>query len=126
MEGKMKIVDINDFEVIEEEGGLFKGGKVKAQFLINEKTPAKNVHVGMIKFSPGARTKFHVHTNEQILFVTEGKGIVATKDEEVVVTPGMVIYLPPDEVHMHGATEDSSFAHLTILGQPHELEVAEQ
>ena len=122
----MKIVDVNNFEVIEEEGGLFIGGKINAQFLINEKTPSKNVHVGMIKFSPGARTKSHTHSNEQILFVTEGKGIVATKDEEVVVTPGMVIYIPPDEVHWHGATEESSFAHLSILGQPHEMEVFEQ
>ena len=123
----MKIVDVKDAEVaVEGEGPMFTGGKVHAQFLINEKTPAKDIHVGMIKFSPGARNKFHTHSSEQILFVTEGKGIIATEDEEVVITPGMVIYIPPGEVHWHGATKDSSLTHLAVIGQPHKLEVVEK
>ena len=122
----MEIVDIKDVDVIEEEGGpVFTGGKVFFQFIINEKTPAKDIHIAMAKFSPGARNRFHTHSSEQILYVTEGKGIIATKDKEVVVTPGMIIYIPPGEVHWHGSTEDSSFAHLAVIGQPHEMEVVE-
>jgi quercetin dioxygenase-like cupin family protein len=68
----------------------------------------------LVTFGPGAKLNFHVNDSEQILYVTEGKGIVATKDKEAVVTPGMVVYIAPGEVHWHGATEDSSFTHLAI------------
>jgi quercetin dioxygenase-like cupin family protein len=68
----------------------------------------------LVTFGPGARLNFHTHTYEQILYVTEGKGIIATKDEEKIVTPGTVVYIEPGEVHWHGATDDSSFSHIAI------------
>ena len=40
-------------------------------------------------FGIGGRLNWHTHDSEQILYVTEGRGIVATKDKEYVVTPGM-------------------------------------
>jgi quercetin dioxygenase-like cupin family protein len=68
----------------------------------------------MVNFIKGARLKFHTHASEQILYVTSGKGIVATKDKEYVVTTGDLIYVAPGEVHWHGATPDSDFSHLAI------------
>jgi quercetin dioxygenase-like cupin family protein len=122
----MKVIKIDDVEANEtgEDNPLFTGGTVYAKFAINEKT-AKDIHVGLITFSPGSRNVYHSHSSEQILYVTEGKGIVATEDEEVVVTPGTLIYFPPGEKHWHGATKDTSFAHIAIIGQPHEIKVLE-
>jgi quercetin dioxygenase-like cupin family protein len=68
----------------------------------------------LVSFGKGARLNFHVHTYEQFLYVTEGKGIVATKTEEKIVTPGMTVYIAPGEVHWHGATKDSKFAHICL------------
>jgi quercetin dioxygenase-like cupin family protein len=68
----------------------------------------------LVTFKPGARLNFHTHTYEQILYVTEGKGIVATHDAEYTVTPGTIIYIHPGEVHWHGATKDSSFSHICL------------
>jgi quercetin dioxygenase-like cupin family protein len=68
----------------------------------------------LVTFKPGARLKFHTHTYEQILYVTAGKGIVATKTEEKVVGPGTLVYIAPNEPHWHGATKDSSFAHICL------------
>jgi len=68
----------------------------------------------LVTFKPGSRLKFHTHTFEQILYVTEGKGIVATKTGEKVVTPGTIVYIAPGEVHWHGATKDSSFSHICL------------
>ena len=68
----------------------------------------------LVTFEPGARLNFHVHDHEQILIVTEGTGIVATKDEERTVTAGDVVYIAPGENHWHGATKDSRFSHLAI------------
>jgi len=96
---------------------LFVGGRVEAKFLIGPDI-AKKLGLGLVKFVPGARTKFHTHTSEQVLYVTEGKGIVATENEEVVVTPGTIVYFPAGENHWHGATKDSAFAHISIA-PPH-------
>lgn len=105
---------------------LFFGGKVYNQFILEEAHKSKKIQVVNVKFSPGARNKLHTHSTEQILIVTEGKGIVATKDEEYVVTPGTVILISPDEAHWHGATKDSSFSHLAIMGQPQEMKIVEK
>ncbi len=68
----------------------------------------------LVTFKPGARLNFHTHTYEQILYVTEGKGIVATHSEERIVTPGSIVYIQPGEAHWHGATADTSFAHICL------------
>ena len=56
----------------------------------------------------------HTHTNPQILYVIQGTGIVATEEEEIRVTPGTLILIPPGENHWHGATKDSAFSHISI------------
>ena len=92
---------------------LMTGGPVEAKFLIGTDL-AKELGLGIVRFAPGARTKFHTHTSEQVLYCIEGKGIVATEKEEIVVTPGTVVFFPAGENHWHGAAKDSSFAHVTI------------
>jgi quercetin dioxygenase-like cupin family protein len=123
----MKIINLKDVELKEVEGKpLFFGGKVHTQFVLEEDHRAGKIQIVNVKFAPGARNKLHTHTSEQLLYVTEGKGIVATIDQEHIVTPGMVIFIPPGEEHWHGATKDSSFAHLSIIGQPGETRILEK
>jgi quercetin dioxygenase-like cupin family protein len=99
------------------EDPLFIGGEVEATFILGPDI-AKQVAFGITKFAPGARTKLHTHTSEQVLYAIEGRGIFATENEEVVVTPGTTVYFAVGEKHWHGATKDSLFAHLTIT-PPH-------
>jgi quercetin dioxygenase-like cupin family protein len=101
-------------------GPLVLGGKVTTQPVL-KKTKGTKVQVILVNFAPGASNKIHTHVTEQILIVTQGRGIVATKDEEHIVTPGMIVYVAPNEEHWHGATSDSSFAHLSLLGEPHKF-----
>jgi quercetin dioxygenase-like cupin family protein len=102
--------DVKAVETVDE---IVKQGPVMRKELVSAKDTG-GFSVLLVIFGPGARLNFHVHTYEQILYVTEGKGIVATKKEEKVVTPGTVVYIAPGEAHWHGATEDSSFAHICI------------
>ena len=99
---------------------LMTGGAVEAKFLIGQDM-AKELGLGIVRFTPGARTKFHTHTSKQVLYCIEGKGIVATEKEEIEVTPGTVVYFPAGEKHWHGAAKDSSFAHVTIA-PPHKTD----
>ncbi len=107
----MKVVRISDIEAEETTNKIFKG-KVSIQHIIGEREDELRVIV--VKFSPGAVNVFHAHTFDQILYVTEGKGIVATEKEEVTVTPGAFIFFPAGELHWHGATKDTTFSHLFI------------
>ncbi len=102
---------------------LMTGGKAGAQFMIGPDT-AKELAFGVTRFGPGGRTKFHTHTGEQIILGIEGKGIVATEKEEIVVDTGMVVFFAAGEKHWHGATKDSPFAHLTI-STPHKTNILE-
>jgi quercetin dioxygenase-like cupin family protein len=65
-------------------------------------------------FGIGGRLNWHTHDSEQILYVTEGRGIVATKETEYVVTPGCIVFIPAGENHWHGATDESSMTHLNV------------
>ncbi len=77
-------------------------------------TGTERLRIGLVKFSPGGRTKWHTHTFEQGLVILEGKGIVATEAQEHVVEPGDVIVIPTNEKHWHGGTETTAMAHLSI------------
>jgi 4-carboxymuconolactone decarboxylase len=112
MGGKgMKVMKMDKLQIAPDPMGLFFG-KVERQNLVEKGTGG--LVVALVKFAPGAGNKMHSHTGEQVLIITEGKGIVATETEQRVVTPGMVVYIPKDERHCHGATQDSAFAHISI------------
>jgi len=76
---------------------------------------SKRFRIAQVNFGKGVRNKFHSHTIEQILIITEGEGIVATENEELTVVPGDIIFIPAGEKHWHGATEGSAFSHLFVM-----------
>jgi quercetin dioxygenase-like cupin family protein len=115
----MKVIPINTVKITDltKDPLMTGGGKAEAQFIIGPDV-AKQVAFGITRFGPGGRTKLHTHTSEQVLYAIEGTGIFATETEEIIVTPGTSVYFGVEEKHWHGATKDSSFAHLTIT-PPH-------
>lgn len=87
------------------------------------------VRAAEVTFRPGERTKFHTHPGVQILYVTEGIGIVANRDGEREVSEGDLILFSPREEHWHGNKKDaeSEFSHVYFLTEPEgeELEILE-
>ena len=72
--------------------------------------------VSLVRFTPGARTNWHSHAVGQTLHVTDGIGLVATRDGAVIqIRPGDTVYTPPGEEHWHGATADNLMCHLAML-----------
>jgi quercetin dioxygenase-like cupin family protein len=88
----------------------FFAGDVSTQVITQE----DGLDVVLVSFSPGARTYWHTHESAQVLHVTEGKGILATRQERHEVGPGDIVHVSPGEEHWHGATPDSPFTHLSI------------
>lgn len=109
----MIVVNSTEVEAVQTQDEIVGKGPVYRKALIDAEDTG-GFSVLSVAFGPGAKLNFHTHTFEQILYVTEGKGIVATKETEQIVTPGEVIFIAPGEVHWHGATKDSSFSHIAI------------
>src|SRR5260370_5703744 len=62
--------------------------------LIVDPSDSKSFNFSVVNFSAGARNKFHQHTSDQILIVTEASGVVATDAEERTVAAGDVLLIP--------------------------------
>ena len=109
----MKVVKTSDVKIQESTSKIFTGGKVSRQDIFGENP--SDFRVSIIHFSPGAVNVLHSHTFDQILYVTGGKGIVATEKEEITVSPGTFIFIPAGEKHWHGATKKTAFSHIAIM-----------
>jgi len=110
----MRVVKIDELPAEKRSGGIFIG-TVESVALVNESLGASDLKLDIIRFPRGVRNKPHKHTYDQVLYIIAGKGIVATEKEEKVVIPGVLVLIPRGELHWHGATEDSSFEHISIL-----------
>ena len=94
-------------------GGLMTGTQVWAQEIL-ESGDSNDFTFGIRSFDAGARTKFHKHSGDQILIITEGVGSVGTDNETLSIVEGDVVLIPAGENHFHGAPDATSMAHITI------------
>jgi quercetin dioxygenase-like cupin family protein len=77
--------------------------------------PSARVNVAAVHFSPGARSAWHAHVGSQTLYVTEGRGRVQARGEEIVeLEVGDVVLAPDGEEHWHGAAPGQAMTHLSI------------
>ncbi|MET8042470.1 cupin domain-containing protein [Micromonospora sp. NPDC005215] len=90
-------------------------GDVYMTPIYNGSGPSK-MTAALVRFTPGARTNWHSHAVGQTLHVTEGVGLVGTRDGSVVrIHAGDTVLCPPDEQHWHGAAADTFMSHLALL-----------
>ena len=105
-------------------GGLMTGTQVWRQAILNP-DDSTNFNFAIVAFDAGSRNKFHKHSGDQILIVTEGTGIVANDTESLTVTEGDVIVIPAGENHWHGAPDATSMAHISVTVKGSETEQTE-
>lgn len=77
------------------------------------------VALANVTFEPGCRNDWHIHHAKtgggQILICTAGSGWYQEEGKEAVsLEPGMVIVIPPEVKHWHGAKVDSWFSHIAL------------
>ena len=108
----MEVVKMSEVPREPRTGRRFTGTGVTRQPLVSN---SKEYEINNLNFPKGVRTKFHAHESDQTLIVTAGTGMVATEQEERVVTVGDVIFIPAGEKHWHGATKDLEFSHIFII-----------
>ena len=85
---------------------------------------AADVSCAVVQFNPGAKTAWHTHTGDQILYVVSGIGKVADRQVEQVISAGDCAVIPAGEEHWHGAADTGSpMAHLAITRSDSTTEV---
>ena len=94
-------------------GGLMTGTQVWRQAILQPED-SNNFNFAIVAFDAGSRNKFHKHSGDQILIITEGTGKVATDNEVLTVSEGDVVLIPAQENHWHGAPDATGMAHITI------------
>ena len=108
----MKIVTLAKLEREPAVSPLFTAGVTRSGMF-----PTGDFNSGLVHFSAGSRNKFHVHTTDQVLIITDGTGVVATDTEERIVSAGDVVLIPAGENHWHGAPGATAMSHVTITGK---------
>ncbi len=108
----MKIVKMGSVPKEAAVSALFTGSVSRQAVL--QPGDSSNFNFGIVSFSAGSRNKFHKHSGDQILIITEGTGTVATDNEKVTVSEGDVVLIPAGENHWHGAPDATAMAHITI------------
>ena len=76
---------------------------------------SQEIDIVAVYFSAGARTKPHTHAQDQVLYIREGHGIVATETEKRMVNADDIILIPAGTWHWHGATLNSPMCHLSVM-----------
>jgi quercetin dioxygenase-like cupin family protein len=68
------------------------------------------------EYEPGARSYWHLHDREQAIVVVGGHGLVAWEglDRPHLLAPGDWWHVEPEVPHWHGATPETTFAHLAV------------
>ncbi len=94
-------------------GAIFKG-VVERQGVIGDDVSTQ-LYVGEITFKDGAVNKWHMHSCDQVLVITEGEGTVADEKEERALIAGDVAFIPKNTKHWHGARPGKDMTHLSIL-----------
>lgn len=84
--------------------------------LIESPTEPARLAAGLVRFTPGARTNWHSHALGQVLYITEGVGLVGKRDGSVArVSAGQAVKCPVGEEHWHGATDTTFMAHIAMV-----------
>ncbi len=91
----------------------------KRQVVLNEEIPFRQVEWGLTKdlvgpermgsehirlkiteYQPGFTHKLHMHpTQEEVIFVLEGRGITETREDKIEIGPGSVVFVPAGVYH---------------------------
>lgn len=86
---------------------------------LNPLAKVDNLLFANVTFEPGCRNNLHIHKSSkgggQILICTAGLGWYQEEGKEAVsLEPGMVIVIPANVKHWHGAKKDSWFSHIAV------------
>jgi len=109
----MKVFRYQDVSAESIEGGAFCQKASIRRFITTD--ISKDFRVFIVHFPAGHRTRWHMHSSDQVLYILDGVGIVADEHTQYEVAHGTFVLIPAGEKHWHGAREDSHLTHIMVL-----------
>lgn len=110
-----------------EHGSVFGLGKPNVDYAkyfignsyLNPLAKTNNMFIANVTFEPACRNNQHIHhatkDGGQILICVDGSGWYQEEGKAAVsLEPGMVITIPANVKHWHGAKKDSWFSHIAV------------
>jgi uncharacterized RmlC-like cupin family protein len=65
-----------------------------------ERMGSEKIRLKITEYQPGYSHKLHMHpTQEEVIFVLEGRGITETKEDKIEIGPGSVVFVPAGVYH---------------------------
>jgi len=116
----------NDHNNLEEHLIYPKGEKIENEHFVGvawlqmlvESDSTNHIAVGSVTFEPGARTKWHLHPDGQIILALSGTGYYQEQGSlKRILRKGDVVTCPPDVPHWHGASADEQFIQIAITSR---------
>src|SRR5258708_26030494 len=102
-EGSMEIIRQEEPPVYTAPGLI---GTVRLRAIVGDE-----LGVFLEQFDPGARNRPHTHNFDQVLYILDGEGIVATDTEEHRVYLGDLVVVPAVGRRLQGGTAHTRGAH---------------
>jgi quercetin dioxygenase-like cupin family protein len=118
----MRVIRMDQVAASHVTGALFPGAPVTIRPVIS-RSDSQQLNFTLMTFSPGAQNAFHRHTQDQVLVVTSGTGIVAIEHEQRTMTTEDVVLIPAGEVHWHAGSGGQPVSFLSITPQGTTTEV---
>lgn len=85
------------------------------RWLVGERDGAPNFAMRQFEVAPGGYTPKHQHPYEHEVYVLEGTGVVFEGGVEHPLSPGKVIFVPPNELHQFRNTGSTPMKFLCMV-----------
>jgi quercetin dioxygenase-like cupin family protein/ligand-binding sensor protein len=89
-------------------------GQIQWHQNYREKQLELGMNVGIVTINPGAQQPAHVHYEEQMVYILEGRGIAYIDGEALPLETGAIHHWKPGIIHETVNTQDSVLKHLLV------------
>ena len=92
---------------------------VTVRWVIAKQDGAPNFSMRVFELQPGGYSPHHSHAWEHEVFVLKGSGAVVRDGQDVPVSQGDVLFIPPDETHqLKNTSETETFEFICLIPNP--------
>jgi quercetin dioxygenase-like cupin family protein len=82
----------------------------------NSSTDTRGLNISIVRFPRGVRRPWSSHIQDQYAWIVSGIGIISSEEGETELHPGTLVFIPANEKHQHGASDDAGMIQLSIIG----------
>ena len=84
-----------------------------------------NNHLSRGRYEPGTVSVLHTHNSDQYIIVVGGEGSVSTPKETHHLRPGMVVWIPEGEAHIHAAEAGTALEFVFLARTGHSSDMVQ-